>query len=95
MAILRASYPQSRIEFDDNFRTVWYEALKDMGDQDFVLAIKDILHGSKFFPSIAEIWEGARKYSSSRQSQVVYQRKITRQQQLVNRRNIKKLMSHL
>lgn len=59
MAMLRVSYPQSKIQADSLTMDVWFEALKDLADDDYIFAIKSCVQNNKFFPSIAEIREKA------------------------------------
>lgn len=59
MAMLRVSFPQSKFQADDLTMDVWFESLRDLTDNDFIVAVKDAVQNNKFFPSIAELREKA------------------------------------
>ena len=44
---------------------IWFEDLKDLNGKAFLLAVRDLRRTSKFFPSIAEIRETARKHEGA------------------------------
>ena len=60
--LLRASLPQSKVEFDDELKEIWFRMLQDLPAAAYSKAVYEILRTSKFFPSIAEIREVARKF---------------------------------
>ncbi len=97
LAILRASYPQSRADLkNEETIEVWYLMLGDLDGDCFTTGIKRIVQKEKFLPSIAEIRECARRYQSTTEStDIAIPHKITDQQQQLNRQKIKELISGL
>jgi len=98
LTILRASYPGSRIEFDDRLRDVWFSLLRDLDNQIFDLAIKALLRDKKFFPTVAEIREYAGRYHAStrnRTEDATSVVRITAEQQQRNQQRIKALLATL
>lgn len=57
IAVLKASFPNSKVTTDDCTMDVWYELLSDLDTQQFQEGIKQVVKNSRFFPSIAEIRE--------------------------------------
>lgn len=54
---LKAAYPNSNLMPDKQSKEVWYTMLSDLDYMVCMTAIKEIISGNKFAPSIAEIRE--------------------------------------
>ena len=55
LSLLRAAYPQSRIDFNAPLVAVWAAALESLPDDAFTAAVYQSISESEFFPSIAEL----------------------------------------
>ena len=59
MTLLKASFPQSKIEITEQTLEVWQQALDDLTDEMFEIAVLHLIRSAKFYPTIAEIRETA------------------------------------
>ena len=59
MTLLRASFPQSKVEITEDALEIWQQALSDLTDEMFEIAVLHLIRNAKFYPTIAEIRETA------------------------------------
>lgn len=59
MTLLKSSFAQSKVELTEETLEIWTQALFDLTDDMFEVAVLHIIRNSKFFPTIAEIRETA------------------------------------
>ena len=61
MAVLQASFQQSRIELSEYVLEIWFHALEDILKERFNYAVMQTVKQEKFFPVIATLREYASK----------------------------------